>query len=85
MNEASVTGRKWIYKKFNSKDVDFIKDNFFLDDVTSKLVAIKKISKENIANFLISKFFANNMTFAKVLKITPKSNILFVSIKFKYS
>ena len=53
MNEASVTGRKWIYKKFNSKDVDFIKDNFFLDDVTSKLVAIKKINKgpKSVINF----------------------------------
>ncbi len=66
MNEASVTGRKWIYKKFNSKDVDFIKDNFFLDDVTSKLVAIKKINKENIANFL-------NPTIKNLL---PNPNIL---------
>ncbi len=52
MNEPSVTGRKWIFKEFNSQDVDFIKDNFFLDEVTSKLVAIKKIKKENISDFL---------------------------------
>ena len=54
MNEPSVTGRKWIFKEFNSQDVDFIKDNFFLDEVTSKLVAIKKIKKRKYFRFFTS-------------------------------
>ena len=45
----------------------------------------RELLANGVGNFLISKFFENNMTFAKVLKITPKSNILFVSIKFKNS
>ena len=43
MNLVSVTGKKWILKKFNEKDVVFLKDNYFLDDITAKLIAIKKI------------------------------------------
>ena len=29
MNSVSVTGKKWILKKFDMQDVKFIKDNFF--------------------------------------------------------
>ena len=52
MNILSVTERKWILKKFNSEDVSFIKDNFFLDEITSKLLAIKKIKREDLDNYL---------------------------------
>ena len=34
MNSFSVTGKKWVYKKYNNKDVEFIKDNFFLDETS---------------------------------------------------
>ena len=50
MNFFSVTERKWILKKYNSEDVKFIKNNFFLDEITSKLLAIKNIKKEDIKN-----------------------------------
>ena len=52
MNLISVTGKKWILKKFNEKDVVFLKDNYFLDDITAKLIAIKKIKKEEIKDYL---------------------------------
>ena len=52
MNSFSVTGKKWIYKKFSPEDVVFIKDNFFLDEATAKLLAIKNIKREDIRNFL---------------------------------
>ncbi len=52
MNFFSVTERKWILKKYNSEDVKFIKNNFFLDEITSKLLAIKNIKKEDIKNYL---------------------------------
>ena len=45
MNLLSVTERKWVLKKYNSEDASFIKDNFFLDEITSKLLAIKKIKR----------------------------------------
>ena len=52
MNFSSVTGKSWILKKFDNNDLNFFKDNFFLDEITSKLLAIRKINKENVKNFL---------------------------------
>ena len=31
MNPISVNGKNWISKQFNSEEVSFFKDNFFLD------------------------------------------------------
>ena len=66
MNLLSVTGKKWILKNCNYQEVDFIKDNFFLDTITSKLIAIKKIKKEDINNYL-------NPTIKNIL---PNPNVL---------
>ena len=52
MSYLSVTGRKWVYKEYNNEDVDFFKNNLFLDEITSKLLAIKKISKNEAKSFL---------------------------------
>ena len=38
MNSVSVTGKKWIFKDFETSDIDYLKDNFFLDDLTAKLI-----------------------------------------------
>ena len=52
MNLNSVTGKNWILKKFNEKDISYLKDNFYLDDITSRLLAIRKIKREEIQNYL---------------------------------
>ena len=52
MNLASVTGKSWILKKFNEDDSMNLKNNYFLDDITSKLLAIRKIKKEEVQNYL---------------------------------
>ncbi len=52
MNILSVTERKWILREYSVEDVKFIKNNFFLDEITSKLLAIKNIKKEDIKNYL---------------------------------
>ena len=52
MSFLSVSGKNWILKKFNNEDVIFLKDNFSLDEITSKLLAIRKIKKEEIKSFL---------------------------------
>ena len=52
MNLVSVTGKSWILKKFNEEDLLYLKDNHFLDEITSKLLAIRKIKKEEVQNFL---------------------------------
>ena len=48
MNILSVNGKNWVLKKFNKEDVLYLKENFFLDEITSKLLSIRKIKKEDI-------------------------------------
>ena len=52
MNSVSVTGQKWILKEFDHSYVQYIKDNFFLDEISSKHLAIKKIKKDDVKNYL---------------------------------
>ncbi len=52
MNSLSITGKKWHYKKFDSDYVSFLKENYFLDEITAKLLSIRNIDKEYIKSFL---------------------------------
>ena len=52
MNDLSISGKKWIYKKYDSTYVDFLKENYFLDDITAKLLSIRNIDKKYIESFL---------------------------------
>ena len=52
MNSISVSGKNWILKKFNQQDILYFKDNFFLDEITAKLLSIRNIKKEDISSFL---------------------------------
>ena len=52
MNNTSLLGKKWVYKKFNNDDLIFLKENFYLDEITSKLLSIRKIDKKDINLFL---------------------------------
>ena len=48
----SLSGKNWVLKKYNQEDISFIKDNYALDEITSKLLSIRKIKKEEIVSFL---------------------------------
>ena len=52
MTSLSVSGKNWILKKFNDEEILYFKDNFFLDDITAKLLSIRKIKKEDVNSFL---------------------------------
>ena len=52
MNSISLSGKSWILSKYNQKDLTFIKENFSLDEITSKLLSIRNIKKEDINSFL---------------------------------
>ena len=52
MTSLSVSGKSWILSKYNQKDLTFIKDNFSLDEITSKLLSIRNIKKKDIDSFL---------------------------------
>ena len=34
MNSLSISGKNWILRKYNQADLTFIKDNFFLDEMS---------------------------------------------------
>ena len=38
MNSLSVSGKHWVLKKFNQNDITYLKENFFLDEITAKLL-----------------------------------------------
>ena len=71
MSFLSVSGKNWILKRFNKDDVIFFKDNFLLDEITSKLLAIRKIKKDEIKSFLqpsIKNFLPNPDTLIDMKK-----------------
>ncbi len=52
MNDLSLSGKKWIYKKFDSSYINYLKENYYLDEITAKLLSIRNIDKEYIESFL---------------------------------
>ena len=52
MKSISVSGKNWISKKFEIIDIEYLKKDFFLDEITAKLLAIRKIEKKDIKTFL---------------------------------
>ena len=52
MNSLSVSGKNWVFKKYSNEDILFFKENFSIDEITAKLLAIRNIKKEDISSFL---------------------------------
>jgi len=52
MNISSVTGKNWIYKKFDSIDVKNISEKYSLSEISSKLLSIRKGEIDNLDLFL---------------------------------
>ena len=42
MNFSSVSGKNWLFKKFNSSDVIKFTENFSLTEIVAKLLINKK-------------------------------------------
>ena len=42
MNLSSVKGKNWIFKKFNSTDINNFIENFSLTEISAKLLSIRK-------------------------------------------
>jgi len=76
MNSLSLSGKSWILKQFNQEDLNFIKDNYSLDEITSKLLSIRKIKKEEINTFLnplIKNFLPNPNILLDMEKATSRT------------
>jgi len=52
MSLVSVTGKNWIFRKYNSSDIKEISENFSLAEITAKLLSIRKKNIDNIELFL---------------------------------
>ncbi len=52
MNLSSVSGKNWIFKKFNSSDVTKLSEDFSLTEIVAKLLSIRKKNIEDISLFL---------------------------------
>jgi single-stranded-DNA-specific exonuclease len=52
MNSSSVSGKNWVLKKYNQEEIIYFKENFFLDEITAKLLSIRNIKKEDVESFL---------------------------------
>ena len=52
MNSLSVSGKNWVLRKYSEENSNFLKENFSLDETTSKLLSIRQIKKDEITSFL---------------------------------
>jgi single-stranded-DNA-specific exonuclease len=52
MSFTSVSGKNWIFKKFNSSDIKEYSENYSLNEIVAKLLSIRKKNIENISLFL---------------------------------
>ena len=52
MDDLSISGKKWVYKNFDSSYVNFLKENFSLDEITAKLLSIRNVDKGYVDSFL---------------------------------
>ena len=76
MNSLSISGKNWILKKYSEEELSFMKENFSLDEITSKLLSIRKIKKEDVASFLnpsIKNFLPNPNTLLDMEKSTNRT------------
>ena len=48
MNCNSVSGKNWISKSYNEEKVVFLKENFNLSEILSKLIAIRNIKNDQV-------------------------------------
>ena len=73
MSSLSVSGKNWILKKYSHENSIYLKENFSLDEITSKLLSIRKIKKEEIDSFLnpsIKNFLPNPFNMVDMEKST---------------
>ena len=52
MNFTSVSGKNWIFKKFNASDVSEYSEKYLLNEIVARLLAIRKKNIDNIDFFL---------------------------------
>ena len=46
MSNLSLTGKNWVYKKYDNNYVSYLKENFYLDEIVAQLLSIRDIDKQ---------------------------------------
>ena len=59
MKFSSITGKKWIFKKFENSDVKKYSENYQLKEIVARLIAIRKSNIDDINLFLNTKIKNN--------------------------
>ena len=67
MKFASISGKKWIFKKFSDTDIKRYIENYSLNEISAKLLSIRKANIDDISLFL-NPTIKNNMPFAQYYK-----------------
>ena len=52
MNFSSVSGKKWLFKKFDSSDITKFSENFSLTEIVARLLSIRKKNIDDVSLFL---------------------------------
>ena len=52
MNLFSVSGKNWIFKKFNSSDVTKFSEDFSITDIVAKLISIRKNNISDVHQYI---------------------------------
>ncbi len=52
MNFPSVSGKKWLFKKFDSSDITKFSENFSLTEIVARLLSIRKKHIDDVSSFL---------------------------------
>ena len=52
MNLSSVSGKNWIFKKFNSSDIIKFTEDFSLSEIVARLLSIRKKNIDDVGLFL---------------------------------
>ena len=76
MNTFSLSGKKWILRKYNQEKLRYLKENFSLDEITSKLLSIRQIKNDQISSFLnpsIKNFLPNPYNLTDMKKATLRT------------
>ena len=48
MNFSSITGKNWIFKKFENSDVKKYSENYHLKEIVARLIAIRKDNIDDV-------------------------------------
>ena len=76
MNFSSVSGKNWIFKKFNSLDVKKYSEDYSLNSTVAKLLSIRKKNIDNIDLFLnptIKNFLPNPSILKDMINATERT------------